>query len=80
MKLTIKKWGNSAAIRLPESMLAQLGAKVGDSIELDIQANIASLRAEKPQYKLADLLAQMHGSAPIVSDWDDMPPVGKEIY
>lgn len=69
-----------AAIRLPESMLVQLGAKVGDSIELDIQTNIASLRAEKPQYKLADLLAQMHGSVPIVSGWDDMPPVGKEIY
>jgi antitoxin component of MazEF toxin-antitoxin module len=79
MKLTIKKWGHSAAIQLPELMLAQLGTKVGDSIELNIQVGAAALRATKPRYKLADLLAQMPRGAPAIYGWDEMPPVGKEI-
>lgn len=79
MKLTIKKWGRSAAIPLPESILTQLGAKIGDSIELNIQVGVATLRATKPRYRLADLLAPIPRCAPAV-DWDVMPPVGKEVY
>ena len=80
MKLIIQKWGNEAAIKLPKSMLRQLGAKIGDSVELDVQANTVILRRVKPKYKLEDLLAQMPGSFPMVDGWDDMSPVGKEIY
>jgi antitoxin ChpS len=80
MKLFIQKWGNSAAIKLPESMLEQLRAKIGDSIEVDVQANTLTLRTVRPRYKLADLLAQTTGSFPAVDGWDEMSPVGKEIF
>jgi antitoxin component of MazEF toxin-antitoxin module len=80
MKLIIQKWGNSAAIKLPVSMLEHLGAKVGDTIEVDAQANTIKLRPAKPRYKLADLLAQMSDSFPMVDSWDEMLSVGKEIY
>ena len=78
MKLNIQKWGNSAAIRLPATMLAQLGASIGDAIEVDP----ASLKVAKPKYKLADLLAQCDKNAPPPADmvaWDAMAPVGREV-
>ena len=76
-KLIIRKWGDSAAIRLPASMLAQIGAKVGDAIEVDPSA----LKVVRPRYKLADLLAQCDKNAPPPADiaaWETMAPVGRE--
>lgn len=78
MKLIIKQWGNSAAIRLPTAILAQIGASIGDTVEVDPSA----FRIAKPHYKLVDLLAQCNKNAPPptdMADWDVMPPVGKEV-
>ena len=78
MKLNIQKWGNSAAIRLPAAMLSQIGASIGDAVEVDPDA----FRVAKPQYKLTDLLAQCDQDAPPPADmagWENMTPVGAEI-
>ena len=78
MKLNIQKWGNSAAVRLPSAMLAQIGASIGDSLEVDP----ATLRVAKPKYKLSDLLAQCDEKAAPPADfaaWDATTPVGNEI-
>jgi antitoxin ChpS len=74
MKLNIQKWGNSAAIRLPAAMLSQIGAGIGDAVEVDP----AAFRVAKPKYKLADLMAEMPDGLPMVEGWDTMKPVGKE--
>ena len=76
MKVRIKKWGNSAAIRLPAAFLAAIGAKIGDTIEITPGA----VRCTKPAYKLADLLAQCDKNALPPADmtaWDAAPPVGR---
>lgn len=58
MKIKIQKWGSSAAIRLPSSIMAQLDAKIGDSIEVEPSIEKLTLSPhKKPKYKLADLLA-----------------------
>ena len=78
MKLNIQKWGNSAAIRLPAAMLTQIGATIGDAVEVDPTA----FRVAKPKYKLADILAQCNKSAPPPADmaaWESTAPVGSEI-
>lgn len=78
MKLNIQKWGNSAAIRLPVAMLTQIGASIGDAVEVDPQA----FRVAKPKYKLADLLAQCNKNAPApaeMASWESMTSVGAEI-
>jgi antitoxin ChpS len=78
MKLNIQKWGNSAAIRLPATMLTQIGATIGDAIEVDPQA----FRVAKPKYKLADLLAQCNKNAQPPADmatWESTSPIGAEI-
>lgn len=74
MKLNIQKWGNSAAIRLPTAMLAQIGARIGDAVEVDP----AAFRVAKPKYKLADLLAEMPDGLPVIDGWDTLEPVGNE--
>lgn len=77
-KLTIQKWGNSAAVRLPASMLAQLGVRIGDSFEADVGNGGITLRASKPRYKLADLIALCDPTAPPPADmavWEAMPSV-----
>ena len=79
MKLTIQNWDNSAAIKLSELMLEQLGVKIGDTIELDVQVGSTALRIAKPKYYLEDLLAQMPDGLPLVEDWDKILPVGKEL-
>lgn len=61
MQTEIKKWGNSAVIRLPAAMLAQLKLEVGSPVELT--ADDAGLRivptTAKPVFKLEELLAGM---------------------
>lgn len=37
MKLKIQKWGNSAKIKLSPRMLSKIGAKIGDTVEIDPQ-------------------------------------------
>ena len=78
MKLNIQKWGNSAAVRLPAAMLAQMGMHVGDSFEVEVSADGAMLRVAKPKYKLADLMAEMPEGLPRVEGWDELHDIGKE--
>ncbi len=78
MKLNIQKWGNSAAIRLPSAMLSEIGAGIGDTVEIDPKA----FRVARPKYKLKDLVAQCNQNAPApaeVEAWESASPVGKEI-
>lgn len=78
MKLNIQKWGNSAAIRLPATMLSQIGAGIGDAVEVDP----AAFRVAKPKYKLDDLLAQCDKNASPLADmtvWESMRPTGAEM-
>jgi antitoxin ChpS len=78
MKLRILKWGSSAAIKIPSSMLIQIGATIGDTVEVDISA----FSIVKRKYKLADLLAECDANAPPpkMTEWDEMPAVGKEYF
>jgi len=36
MNITLKKWGNSTAIRLPQSLLAKLGSNI---VSFDVETN-----------------------------------------
>jgi antitoxin MazE len=61
MHTEIKKWGNSAVVRLPAALLAELKLEVGSSVDLtvdDIGFRIVPTSA-KPVFKLEDLLAEI---------------------
>lgn len=78
MKIKIKRWGNSAAIRIPAPMLSLIGARIGDTVEVDPIA----FQVLKPKFELAELLAQCNTAAPAPSDmatWESMAPAGLEF-
>lgn len=79
MKLSIQKWGNSAAVRLPTAMLAQLGVKVGDELNADVSDGTLTLQPARPKYNIAALMAEMPDGLPRVEGWDSVPAVGKEL-
>lgn len=81
MKLSIQKWGNSAAVRLPAALLDQLGIAAGDQLEVEIRPDGLMLKRARPRYLLAELLAQCDARLPTAEDmegWEDASAAGKE--
>ena len=83
MEVKIQQWGNSAAIRLPATVLKQMSLASGDVLVLDVFAETMTLKPVKatPHYRLADLMAQCDLSAPEPAElaaWNAMQPVGRE--
>ena len=83
MELTIQKWGNSAAVRLPSTLLSQLGVALGDKLSADMQPEGLVLRPARKSYSLADLMAQcdLHAAPPAdAAGWEEAKPVGQEVW
>ena len=80
MKASIKKWGNSAAIRIPSAVLEATAVKLDDEVDIREEAGrivIEPVREKK--YKLDDLLKgitkdNIHGEI------DFGGPQGKEAW
>lgn len=83
MELSVQKWGNSAAVRLPTELLGMLKVKLGDKLSVNVQPDGVLLKAARPSYSLADLVAQCDLSAPEPADmaaWSSVKPVGRETW
>jgi antitoxin ChpS len=83
MELSIQKWGNSAAVRLPTELLRMLKVTLGDKLSVNVQPEGVLLKAARPSYSLADLVAQCDLSAPEPADleaWSNIKPVGREAW
>jgi len=83
MELSIQKWGNSAAVRLPTELLGLLKATLGDKLTVDIRADGVMLKAKRPVYSLAELVAQCDMTAPEPEDmtvWNNIKPTGREVW
>lgn len=83
MELSIQKWGNSAAVRLPTELLGMLKASLGDKLTVDVRPEGVILKAKRPTYALADLVAQCDLNAPEPADmvaWKNVKPVGREEW
>ncbi|ATP43275.1 PbsX family transcriptional regulator [Pseudomonas putida] len=84
MQIKIQQWGNSAAIRLPASVLKQMQLGVGSTLSLDTAGETMVLKPlrTKPKYTLEELMAQCDLTAPEpadMADWNAMRPVGREV-
>jgi antitoxin ChpS len=83
MELSIQKWGNSAAVRLPTELLSQLKVALGDKLSVDVRPEGVMLKAKRPSYALADLISQCDPKAPIPADlaaWNQVTPAGREAW
>lgn len=79
MAVHVGKWGNSAAIRIPSSLMAAAALHVGQEVELrEEDGRIIIEPASKPPYTLDALLAGM--TPETFHDTVDFgAPVGNEI-
>ncbi|MCH4890096.1 AbrB/MazE/SpoVT family DNA-binding domain-containing protein [Acidaminobacter sp. JC074] len=57
MLVTLNKWGNSEAIRIPKIIADTLGIHCGDKVDLTIEND--SLVIRKPELKGRELLASL---------------------
>ncbi|HTJ93468.1 MAG TPA: AbrB/MazE/SpoVT family DNA-binding domain-containing protein [Pararobbsia sp.] len=83
MELSIQKWGNSAAVRLPASLLDQLDLELGDKLAVDVRREGMMLKPARREYTLESLVSQCDPRAPISDEdtaWDAAKPVGREVW
>lgn len=80
MLTTLKKWGNSQAVRLPKEILEKNHLKEGDLIEIRTENNTIILEPKKRKFKKISLeliFAGYSGEQP-KEVWDE--PVGEELW
>jgi antitoxin MazE len=79
MVASVRKWGNSLAVRIPKTMADGVGLKAGADIHIEAAGDAIVIRAATPRYALADLVAgitrkNVHGET------DTGPAVGREVW
>ncbi|MDH2927783.1 AbrB/MazE/SpoVT family DNA-binding domain-containing protein [Lonepinella koalarum] len=86
MRLQVKNWGNSKAIRLPKDFTQAMNLETGDFLELakiDDQTIKFVVVPNKPKQKrltLAERIAMTAlDSLPVCAEWDTIEQVGGEI-
>lgn len=80
MRVNIRKWGNSASVRIPASVMAAAALRLDQVVEIreeDGRVIIEPIRA--PAYDLNELLAAMKPNT-FHDDVDFGPPVGEEVW
>jgi antitoxin ChpS len=86
MNVTLRKYGNSTVAVMPPMVLKALKLSAGQSMTLDTtdDGKIVLSKASQPtKYTLEELLAQCDLSAPQpeeLREWDNMKPVGNEVW
>ena len=78
MKAVVKKWGNSASVRIPASVMVAAGLKLDQPVDVREEAGRVIIEpVASVEYDLAELLA---GITPenIHAEIDFGGPVGKE--
>ena len=76
---TIRKWGNSRAIRLPKMLLEKAKLKNNDELEIKVgDGNILIIPVKKHK-RLAGRLAEYKGDYQC-GEWDTGKAKGKEVW
>ena len=81
MTSKIKRWGNSMAIRLPQSVVAEAGLREGMSMKMEARkGRVVLSRAGRKEVRLADLLKRWPKSQRAPEGWPDDKPRGSEAW
>jgi antitoxin MazE len=80
MKATVKKWGNSAAVRIPASVMHATHLALDEVVEVrEEKGRIVIEPVRQKAYVLADLLKRIT-SKNLHQAVDFGPPEGKEVW
>jgi antitoxin MazE len=83
MKTTLRRWGNSLALRIPSSFARELGASEGRKVEMTVESGALVVKVESPRrrrrYRLEELLVGItEESYHREADWG--APIGNEVW
>jgi len=81
MRVALKKWGNSASVRIPAPLMREFGLSVNQEVDLKAEGGklvIEPVREEVPRYSLTALVAEITPDN-LHEAVDFGEPVGKEI-
>ena len=59
MKVQIAKWGNSAAVRLPKSVLEEMGVSPGSELNLVVEGRELRLSPARKRRTIEDIVEEM---------------------
>lgn len=80
MKVQVKKWGNSASVRIPASVMAAAALDIDQTVDVrEENGRVVIEPVRSPTYNLDDLLAEMTPET-FPEDLDFGPPIGREIW
>jgi antitoxin MazE len=80
MRTAVKKWGNSAAVRIPSSALAEARLVLDEEVEVRHEAGrIVIEPIRRKEYRLEDLLAAITAKNQH-EEVDFGPAIGKEVW
>ena len=77
MKTTIRKWGNSLAIRVPNDYVKTY--HLSDGLEVDILAKEAGIMIQT-EMSLEEMLSTVTEGYVPPKPWEDVLPVGRELW
>ncbi|MFR0198201.1 type II toxin-antitoxin system ChpS family antitoxin [Escherichia coli] len=83
MRITIKRWGNSSGMVIPNVVMKELNLRPGQSVEAQVSNNQLILTPISRRYSLDELLAQCDMNATELSEqdvWGKFTPAGDEIW
>jgi len=76
MKVNVKKWGNSLALRIPKIVADNLNLRDGSLLEMEIENDCLTLVPEK-KYTIEDFMLGLDKETR--HEPDDLDPRGKEL-
>jgi len=80
MRVQVRKWGNSASVRIPARMLAAADMRIDQEVDLrEEDGRIIIEPVTAPAYDLDALLAAMTPDT-FPDDMDFGAPLGKEVW
>ncbi len=80
MRVQIRKWGNSASVRIPAPLMAAASLQIGQAVEVREEGGrIVIEPVLAPVYELDDLLAAMTPDT-FPDDMDFGAPAGNEVW
>lgn len=80
MTTTVRKWGNSLALRIPRSYAKDIHLESGAAVNISISnGRLVIEPSTRPKYALSVMLKQItKKNRP--GEWDTGKPVGKEVW
>jgi antitoxin MazE len=80
MKATVKKWGNSAAVRIPASVMEATHLHLDEDVDVREDKGRIIIEPVRPKsYRLEDLVKGINAkNLPDLVDFG--PPVGREVW